>query len=341
MNRLRLGMALALVGLLVTAGAAGADVKSTSKAQTKFEGMLGRMMGMFGGKAAREGVVSTEAVKGDRKITTTGDTAEIVDLAEEKVYELNLKDKTYRVVTFAEMRKQMADARAKAEEEARKQRAAEGKKDPNAKEMEIEFSAKETGQRRQISGFDCRQVIMTVAMHEKGKTLDQAGGMLFTTDSWLAPKIAAMKEVLDFDVRYWKKLALDAAMPSADDMAQAFAMFPGLKDGMARVEKEKVNMDGTPIETIMAIQSVQTKEQAAQKKQEEPEGGSPPAGLGGMLGRFGKKKEEPKPADAPPKAAADSDTRVTIMTGTNTLLSVSTSVSADEVAVPAGFRLKK
>jgi hypothetical protein len=341
MNRLRCGVALAVVGFLVTAAAAGADVKSTSKAQTKFEGMLGRMMGMFGGKAAKEGVVTTVAVKGDRKITTTGDTAEIVDLAEEKVYELNLKDKTYRVVTFADMRKQMQDARAKAEEEARKQRAAEGKKDPNAKEMEIDFSAKETGQRRQINGFDCRQVVMTMAMHEKGKTLDQAGGMLFTTDSWLAPKIAAMKEIMDFDMRYWKKMALDTAMPSAEDMAQAFAMFPGLKDGMARLEKEKVNMDGTPIETIMAIQSVQTQEQAAQKKQEGPEGGSPAAGLGGMLGRFGKKKEEPKPADAPPKAAADSDTRVTIMTGTNTLLSVATSVSADEVAVPATFRLRK
>jgi hypothetical protein len=340
MNRLRLGMALALVGLLVTAAAAGADVKSTSKSQMKFEGMLGRMMGLFGGKSAKEGVVSTVAVKGDRKITTSGDTAEIVDLAEEKIYELNLKDKTYRVVTFAEMRKQMEEARAKAEQEARKQRAAEGKKDPNAKEMEIEFSAKETGQRRQINGFDCRQVVMTMAMHEKGKTLDQAGGMLITFDSWLAPKIAAMKEVMDFDMRYWKKMALDAAIPSAEDLTQAFAMFPGLKDGMARLEKEKVNMDGTAIETIMATQSVQTKEQAAQK-QDDQQGGSSAGGLGGMLGRFGKKKEEPKPADAQPKAAADSDTRVTIMTATNNLLSVSTSVSADEVAVPATFKLKK
>ena len=188
MNRLRFGVALAVVGLLVTAAAAGADVKSTSKSQMKFEGALGRVMGMFGGKAVKEGVVSTVAVKGDRKITTTGDTAEIVDLAEEKVYELNLKDKSYKVVTFAEMRKQMEEARAKMEEEARKQRAAEGKKDPNAKEMEIEFSAKETGQRRQINGFDCRQVVMTVAMHEKGKTLDEAGGMLITFDSWLAPE---------------------------------------------------------------------------------------------------------------------------------------------------------
>jgi hypothetical protein len=340
MNRLRLGMALALVGLLVTAAAARADVKSTSKSQMQFEGTLGRMMGMFGGKAAKEGVVSTVAVKGDRKITTSGDTADIVDLAEEQIYELNLKDKTYRVVTFADMRKQMEEARAKAEAEARKQRAAEGKKDPNAKEMEIEFSAKETGQRRMINGFNCRQIVITIAMHEKGKTLDQSGGMLITTDSWLAPRIAAMKEITDFDARYAKKLALDAAVPSAEDMAQAFAMFPGLKDGMARLEKEKVNMDGTAIETITAIQSVQTKEQAAQK-QDDQQSGSPAGGLGGMLGKFGRKKEEPKPADAQPKVASDSDTRATIMTTTNDLLSVSTSVSADEIAVPATFRLKK
>ena len=307
----------------------------------KLEGMLGRMMGMFGGKSTKEGTVSTVAVKGDRKITTTDDTAEIIDLAEEKVYELNLKDKTYKVVTFAEMRKQMEDARAKADEEARKQRAAEGKKDPNAKEMEIELSAKETGQRRQINGFNCRQVVTTMAMHEKGKTLDQAGGFLITSDMWLAPRIAALKEVTDFDTRYWKKLALDTAMPSAEEMMQAFAMYPGLKDGMARLEKEKVNMDGTAIETSVTMQSVQTKEQAAQKKQDDQQAGSPAGGLGGMLGRFGKKKEEPPAADAQPKAASDSETRTTIMTTTNDLLSVSTSVSAEEVAVPATFKLKK
>jgi hypothetical protein len=91
----------------------------------------------------------------------------------------------------------------------------------------------------------------------------------------------------------------------------------------------------------MTMQSVQTKEQAAQKKQDDQQAGPPAGGLGGMLGRFGKKKEEPKPADAQPKASPDSDTRVTIMTAINSLLSVATSVSADEVAVPATFKLRR
>ena len=55
----------------LTAGSASADVKTREKGQVKFEGMLGRMVGMFGGKAAKEGIVTTNAVKGDRKADTT------------------------------------------------------------------------------------------------------------------------------------------------------------------------------------------------------------------------------------------------------------------------------
>jgi hypothetical protein len=342
MIRARFGMALALTGFLATAGAASADVKTTEKSQMKFEGVLGKMMGLFGGKSAKEGIVSTIAVRGDRKSTSTDDSATIIDLAEQKIYELNLRDKSYKVVTFAEMKRQMEEARAKAEEDARKQQGREAKKDPNQKEMEIEFSAKETGQKRQIGSFNCREVVMTVAIHEKGQTLEQSGGMLMTVDSWLAPRVAAMREIQDFDMRYAKAMADNMAMPSAEQLAQAFAMYPGLKDGMVKMRQEAVNMDGTPVETITTVQTVQTKEQAAAKKDEGQGGGSPVGALGGMLGRFGKKKEEPKPAEGTaPKAAPDSDTRVTFMTATSTLLSVAPTVSADDVAVPAAFKLKK
>ena len=343
MNHLRFGTGLMLAGLLLAAGTASADVKTTEKSQLKFEGMLGKMMGLFGGKAAKEGTVTTVAVKGDRKITSNEDSATIIDLAEEKVYELNLRDKSYQVVTFAEMKKRMEEARAKADDAARRQRTGEEKKDPNQKEMEIDFNARNTGQKRQVNGFECREAIMTIAMHEKGKTLEQAGGMLMTVDSWLAPRIAAMKEVMDFDLRYMKKMSDSAVGPSADQLAQAFAMYPGLKDGMAKLQSEKANMDGTPIETVMTVQAVQTKEQAAAAKKDDTDRSDSPAGaLGGMLGRFGRKKDEPKAAETgAPKAAPDSDTRVTFMTTTSSVLSVATSVLDDEVAVPASFKLKK
>ena len=96
-----------VAGLAVCmASIAHADVKTQERTQLKFEGMLGTMMGLFGGKAAKEGIVSSVAIKGDRKLESTGDTGEIVDLAEEKVYRLDFKKKTYTVVTFAELRRQ-------------------------------------------------------------------------------------------------------------------------------------------------------------------------------------------------------------------------------------------
>ncbi len=341
MIRARCGVAIAVAALLVaTAGVAGADVKAQQKTQVKFEGMLGKMMNLFGGSKAKEGTVQTVSVKGDRKATITGDSGEIVDLAEEKIYELNLKDKSYKVVTFADMRKQMEEARAKAEEEARKSDARE-KKDPNQKEMEVTFDLKETGQKKDINGYSCRQVVMTVAVHEKGKTLDQAGGILMTADNWMAPAIAAMKEVQDFDLRYMRKLGMEA---SARDLAQAMAMYPGMKDAMAKMQKEQVSMNGTPVQTIMTVQTVVTPEQAQAKKRDEESkpSASPGGALGGMLGRFGKKKtDDAKAKDAAPASSAPAgDNKSTFMTSTSELVSVATAVAASDLQVPAGFKQK-
>ena len=86
--------AVTIAAVVATTTVVGADVRTEEKTLVKFEGMLGRMIGMFGGKAAREGLVSTVAVKGDRKLVITGDSGQLFDLKEEKVYELDMKDKT-------------------------------------------------------------------------------------------------------------------------------------------------------------------------------------------------------------------------------------------------------
>ena len=65
---------------------------------------------------------------------------------------------------------------------------------------------KETGQRKAINGLDTHQAIMTIAFREKGKTLEQAGGMVITSDIWLAPRIAAMQEIGEFELRYARAL---------------------------------------------------------------------------------------------------------------------------------------
>ncbi|HSK09418.1 MAG TPA: hypothetical protein VK911_07570 [Vicinamibacterales bacterium] len=327
--RVRLAAALAVSSLLFTAAASSADVTVQQKTQVKFEGMLGRMMNLFGGKAAKDGVVQTVVVQGDRKLTRSGDTGEIVDLAEEKVYDLNFKDKSYKVQTFAEIRREMEESARKAREEAKREK---GGGEAGQPEMQVDFDIKNTGQQKTVNGFQCREVITTITVHEKGKTLDQAGGIVMTATSWLAPAVTGMKEVTDFDLRYAKQLS--GGLPSAQQMMQAFAMYPGMQEAMARFEREKGNLEGTPIQTTMVLAAAANPQQAGREEGER--GGAPGGVVGGVLGRFGRKKAEPAPESKPAAPGQQ-----TIMTSTTDLLKVENAANAADLQVPAAFRLKK
>src|ERR1700687_1894893 len=149
MNRGRISAAMT-IGLLIVSGySLKADVKSDEKSLVKFEGMLGKVVNLFGGKAAREGVRTSVAVKGDRKASISDSTGQIIDSKEEKIYDLDVKKKTYKVITFAELRRRMEEARKKAEEDAKKAQA-EQKTAPSPadskdqKQLDVDFDLTET-----------------------------------------------------------------------------------------------------------------------------------------------------------------------------------------------------
>ena len=323
MKRVLMSCALALP-LAALSTPVHAEVKTRDRAQVKFEGMLGRMMGMFGGKAAKDGLVSTTAVKGDRKATITDTTGRIVDLSEEKVYDLDMKKKTYQVTTFDELRRRLREAQEKARKDAEKQQEA-GKKEESGqpqKEVEVDFDVKETGQKRTIAGYDTREVIMTITVREKGKTLEDGGGLVVTSDSWLAPEIPALKELGEFEMRYARAIAPEAAGMSAEQMAAVMAMYPMVKQAMDRMSQEGGKLQGTPLATTMTFDAVKSKEAMTQEK--ENSGGG---GLSGMLARKMMKKGDEKP-------------RATILTITNETLEVSTSTTPADLDIPAGFKEK-
>ena len=350
MNRRCLAAALALGLVVVSAHSLQADVKADEKTLVKFEGMLGRIAGIFGGKAAREGVKTSVAVKGDRKVSLTDTTGQIVDLQEEKIYDLDVKKKTYKVVTFAELRRQMEEARKKAAEDLKKAQA-EAKEQPaaappqqqdDAQQIDVDFDLKETGQKKTVNGFDARQFIMTITMREKGKTLEQSGGMVLTSDIWMTPTIPAMKEVMDFDLRYAKALAGPMiAGASPDEMAAAAAMYPMMKDAIARMRTESVKMDGTAVQTITTLDAVKSAEQIAAEKEQQPQaqssqGSSVPTSVGGLVGGLMRRR-----SNNTANAQAAATGRATFMTMTNEVLKVTTSVADAEVAIPAGFKESK
>ena len=128
--------------------------------------------------------------------------------------------------------------------------------------MEVDFDIKNTGQTKAINGFDTRQVVATITVREKGKTIEQSGGIIMTVDTWLT-KQASLKEIADFERRYYEKLAGPITAVDAQQMATAMAMFPGLKEAFARLSRE--DLGGTAIQSTTTIDAVKSAEQMQQQ----------------------------------------------------------------------------
>ncbi len=308
-----------------------ADVKTQERTQMRFEGALGRIVNMFSGRGAREGIVSTVAVKGDRMMTTTDATGEIVDLAEEKVYTLDMKKKTYQVVTFAEMRKKMEDAMADAKKQAAAQK--DEKREGGQVEFEVDFSVRETGQSREIAGIGTKESLVTIAVREKGKTIED-GGMVMEASMWMAPSAPALKELQDFRVRYAQQLFGPMMAQAAPTMAQAMAMYPMMQDAMKKFQEEGSKLEGTPLLTTTKFQLAappQSAETSAQADEEKM-----PTSVGGLIGGFGRRMARRKADEK--DASTDPPGRSTILTTTTETLQVASAASDSDVALPSGFK---
>src|SRR6185436_15137302 len=131
----------------------------------------------------------------------------------------------------------------------------------------------------------------------------------------------------EFDLKYWKQLqGPDAMGMSAEQLATVIAMFPAVKQGMDRLQKEGPKLQGTPLATTTTVEGVKSKEQAAQQA-DSPKGGG---GLGGMLARKIAKKDN----DA-------AGARAMIFTAEHEVQEGQTAVTAADTAIPEGFKEKK
>ena len=327
-------LSLLIVSLSIPAAFAHATVEQHTS--MKLGGFLGRVQGMFGaGRSAKDGVDTLTVVKGDRRVNRSGDMAEIVDLKEEKIYALNAKNKSYTVTTFAELRKQFEDAMKDAEKNSGSQGSGEK---PAGPEYTIDVDVKDTGAKETINGYATRQVIITVAAHEKGKKLEESGGGVLTADLWIGPEVAALDEVASFERRYLQKLYGDV-LGGMDfrSLAMLTAMSPGFGDAMKKFQEKSASLKGTPIRSTITYESVAGP--AGAKEEEQGSTLDPAAGaarmIGGLMAKRAKKNEAAsgaKPADP---------NRSTLFTSTSELRSAEMKADDAALAIPADYKLRK
>lgn len=328
MTRRPLLLTIATV-VLSLASSIHADVKTQHKTSFQLGGTLGAIANRFAGDAAKDGIVQTMALKGNRQMNTGPQAGQIIDITEEKVYDLDLRKKEYRVTTFAQLRKQWQDAQEKMKKDM-KDAQGDQPADPkeSGKQVEISVSVKETGQSKAIAGHNTREVIMTITMHEKGKTLEEGGGLVLTSDMWMAPKIAALDEISDFHVKYAKAIYGDAFMGAdMQQMGMAIAQYPSFKEMSERMAAEGKKLQGTPLATTVTLEAVRS----AAEMSAAPAAPAASSG-GGLMGRLANRMApKPKPTEA----------RSKVFTSTDEMLSIAMAVDAADLAVPAGFKEKK
>ena len=332
-------IALVAATSLFAATALLADSTVEQKTKVRMGGALGGILNMVGGKAAREGLVSTHVVKGDRRLMRSGDTGELVDLKEEKVYQIDFARSSYKVVTFAQMRKQMEDMKKQAEKNAAEAKASRdsGEKPP---EFDVVMDVKDTGERETINGYNTRRTIMTITVTEKGKKLDQ-GGAVLTADMWMAPKVKAIQEMGEFEQRYIKKV-YGGLFGEGDmrQMAMLMATAPQFGKAMKKLEEKKGTLEGTSVRSEIKFETVAAPGQAAKEESasaDEPSAAAMKA-LGGFLGKMNKKraKDSATKDDAKP-----TDPNRNLLFGSNTeVLRAESSAAATDVAIPTGFKLR-
>jgi hypothetical protein len=228
----------AAVAVSLTAGSVLADFSYQQESKMT-GGMMAGMMKVAGAfsKQAREPMRSTVAVKGNRMLNQTGNTAQIIDLDREVMINVDFDKKTYSEMTFAEFAQAMEKLTQKAQQS----------KDGKNVDMSMDASVTETGQTRSIHGMDARQVILSMEMKGKDKESGQEGGMMVISNMWLAPKLPGYNEITDFYKRMGQKIAWT---PGANVMAMGRSE---VASGFAKLYKEASKLDGMPLLQIVTM----------------------------------------------------------------------------------------
>lgn len=314
--------------VLLSASAAFADF-SYKETATITGGMMASMMKVAGvfSKSAKEPTESTIAIKGNRMMHRSKDSASIIDLDAETISSVDFQKKTYSVMTFAEMKKALDDAMRSMDKK-------------NGADFTFKVSVDNTGKTRDVAGQQATESILKMDMEGKdAKTGQTVPAMRITTDMWMVKGVAGYDEARDFQTRMAKKLNWTPG-------GNMFMSRPDMAKGMAGLAEEMSKINGVPVLQYVSMGAA-VEGQQGQAPQQQPQAEKPSVGgvLGSRLGGLGglmRKKEnktdapaETKPAanDAPPSTPGALIEMKMEMSGFS-----SASVDGLQFEVPAGFK---
>jgi hypothetical protein len=274
-------------------------------------------------KQAREPIVTTVAVKGDRMVHWSQHHASIIDLGKETITEVNFDKKQYSVTTFAQMKQMMEEMSQKMKSSSDAQKA----------DVEFKVSAKNTGQKKYIAGFDAHEMLLTMEMEGADTQSGNKGAMVMTSDMWLAPKADGYNEIAGFQKRMSQKLNW------APTGLGAMGARPDMMKGFAELNKESSKLDGMPVfQTVTMGMHAEGQPGAETPEHQQDQQQAERPSIGSMLGGFGRKKKT-QDEDSAQGQQGPTSASGTLMEMTMELSGFSAApVDGSKLEVPAGFK---
>lgn len=339
---------LLLLALVMAVPGVDGAVYLKEHSKVDFPGGMGRMMRMFGGSAARDGVTTETWLLGKKMLSITdGKTGQLIDLEEEVIYEIDYKARKYRRLTFAEYKEQMEKAQ---EAFAGLGGGQQPERREPAKEMEMDVDMNWTGDTAVKAGRDARHGILTVTMRQKDMTVEEGGGMVMKQDMWVVDGEDLRKEISEFYLEFSEKIGLWSlgGQPSAQSGMLA-NLNPMLKDLREKFRDAATEVGGTPVSNVVTITAYQDPNAPQAQRQEQQRAEPAGTGLGGLGGRLGsrlggfgrKKKQQQEQQSSQQKSDRGAGGPQDLMTTTSETHEISGDVPPEKVALPAGFKLRK
>jgi hypothetical protein len=193
-------------------------------------------MTMKGGMGPAAGHVTHQFIQGDKMKVESGETAMIFDFGAQTLTSINNHEKTYSVTPFSQLGGGQGPAN-----------------------VDVKVDVRETRQHRTISGYPCREVVLTVEMSNPES---ERAGMKsrITMNLWISPDVPGYPELRAFYQRVGDRFpwAAMAGGRGNDRMRQA----------MADLQKKMANLNGVPVLSIMKIGMAGSPARMAQQQEE-------------------------------------------------------------------------
>jgi hypothetical protein len=351
-----------LLALSVPAALQAADYTYQQTTQLTGGSLLGmaKSVGFLSSQARHIGdpTVSSIYLKDNRLANVSADSIEIIDLDKETITHIDVHGKTYTVMTFDQIKQQIANMREQMQKQQASQPAAAqpAAADPNVK-MSFDVKVRKTGAQKEISGLQSNEAILTMTMTATTAATDQqaqqSGAMAVTNDMWMVPAIPGYEHVRDFYRRMGEKMA-DASQGLGYDFSRMLAQNPGAGIALGDMAKEMQKLDGVPIMQVMRVGTTLNGQPlpAASEAPLPP----PPAGPSGSdvakqglssaissripgFGGFGKKKQQDPPPDQNQNGGqAQATSSILMETQITTSNFSSAPVDPSHFDIPAGYK---